>query len=63
MPHNKNYAYLVGSQLQSNGFELSRPARIYTCFSSIPFQNLCFQIAISAGSAAARDCVKTLSEF
>jgi len=39
--------------IRHNGLELSRPARALACFSRIPFQAYRFQIALSAGSAAA----------
>jgi len=33
------YVYLDDSQLQSNGFELNRPARIYAYFLRFPIQH------------------------
>ena len=36
-----------------NGFELSRPAQTFTCFLEFPCQDLLFQFAPLAGSAAA----------
>jgi len=36
-----------------NGLELSHPARTLACFSGSPYQNQCYQIAPSAGSAPA----------
>ncbi len=44
----------------ANGFELSRPARAFACSSTILYQNDKLGIAPSAGSAAARACVKSL---
>ena len=56
MPHLLTYAYyvyLVGSQLYSNGLELSRPARYLACFPRFPYQVTCKHIALSTGSAPA----------
>ena len=45
--------------MRANGFELSRPARVFTCSSTILYQNDKLGITPSAGSAAARARVKS----